>query len=128
MGILISAIVSAYGYSWMSHMKINDTFIVVMLRSFIVFADLGMFLAIGYMVDFKRGVVIGYVYKVLAFLQTKELATASEWDFVMATVGKAFGLVLYYKVTLFLIIFTASYIVEIDHEETLMKKQEEEEE
>lgn len=109
-------------------MKINDTFIVVMLRSFIVFADLGMFLAIGYMVDFKRGVVIGYVYKVLAFLQTKELATASEWDFVMATVGKAFGLVLYYKVTLFLIIFTASYIVEIDHEETLMKKQEEEEE
>jgi hypothetical protein len=109
-------------------MKINDTFIVVMLRSFIIFADLGMFLAIGYMVDFKRGVVIGYVYKVLAFLQTKEFSTASEWDFVIATVGKAFGLILYYKVTLFLIIFTASYIVEIDHEETLIKKQEEEEE
>lgn len=55
----------------MSQMKINDTFIVIMLRSFIIFADLGMFLAIGYMVDFKRGVVIGYVYKVLAFLQVK---------------------------------------------------------
>jgi hypothetical protein len=118
--LMLTSALTAYGYAWMGHTRINDTFIVAMLRSFIVFVDVGMFLSMGYMIDFKRGVVIGYVYKVLAFLQAKEIATASEVDFVIGTVGKAFGLVLYYKVTLFLIIYTASYIVEIDHEEAII--------
>ncbi len=43
-----------------------------MLRTFIVFADLGLFMAMGYLVDFKRGVIIGYVYKILAFLSLDE--------------------------------------------------------
>jgi len=53
----------------MSHTKINDVFITMMLRSFIIIADISLFLAIGYMIDFKRGIVIGYIYKILAFLQ-----------------------------------------------------------
>ena len=113
---MVTSALTAYGYVWMGHTRINDTFIVTMLRSFIVFVDVGMFLAVGYMIDFKRGVVIGYVYKVLAFLQAKESSTVSEVDFMIGTAGKAFGLVLYYKLTLFLIVYTASYIVENDHE------------
>ena len=107
----MAGVVTAYAYAWMSHTKINDVFIVIMLRSFIVFADLGIFLAIGYMIDFKRGVAIGYIYKVLAFLKLDELSSVSEVDFIFKTVGKSFALVLYYKLTLFLIIFTASHIV-----------------
>ena len=69
MFILLAGVITAYGYSWMNHSKIHDAFIVVMLRFFIIFADLGLFLAIGYLIDFKRGIVIGYIYKILSFLQ-----------------------------------------------------------
>lgn len=46
-------------------------------------------------------------------------AIDNEYDFVIQVVGISFGLVFYYKITLFLIVFTASYIVEIDYEEEM---------
>lgn len=39
-----------------------------MLRSFVVFADFGVFLALGFLVDFKRGTSVVYVLKVIVFL------------------------------------------------------------
>ncbi len=39
--------------------------------------------------------------------------------------GLSFGLIIYYKITLFLIIYTASYIVELDNEEAIRKRKDE---
>lgn len=63
--------------------------------------------------------MVCYIYKVLAFMSLNTAAIENEYDFVMQVVGISFGLVFYYKITLFLIVFTASYIVEIDYEEEM---------
>ena len=63
--------------------------------------------------------MLSYIYKVLAFMSLNTAAIENEYDFVMQVVGISFGLVFYYKITLFLIVFTASYIVEIDYEEEM---------
>lgn len=43
-----------------------------MLRVVLYFFDLGIFLALGYLVDFKRGIFVFYIYKLLALLSVDE--------------------------------------------------------
>lgn len=41
----------------------------------------------------------------------------SSWHFVYQTVGVSVGLVVYYKITLFLLVYTASFIVEMENDD-----------
>lgn len=88
-----------------------------MLRFFIAFADLGIFLAIGYLIEFRRGIWIFYVYKILSMLEVDMNRIESSWHFVYQTVGVSVGLVVYYKITLFLLVYTASFIIEMDNDD-----------
>jgi hypothetical protein len=72
--------------------------------------DFGLFLAIGSSIDFKRGVCIVYLFKIIVFM-AEDIDQLDFTKFIIKIVMIPFGLVLYYKIILFLLIFILSFII-----------------
>ena len=107
---LLSSLLTAFAYSYLDHRIITDVLVLFMLKSFCIFTDFGLFLAIGSSVDFKRGICIVYLFKIIVFM-AEDIDQLDLTNFILKVIMIPFGLVLYYKITLFLIMLVLSFVV-----------------